>query len=68
MAIVVALLALAAIAASVLVARALARQQRRLERIGRRVSHLELDAGPTVIMESAGFDDTQPRLPTQLPN
>ena len=59
--------AVAAVAVSFFFARALARQQRRLERIGRRVSHLELDAGPRVIMES-GFDDTQPRLPTQLPN
>ena len=67
MAIALSLLALVAVAVSVLFARTLARQQRRLERIGRRVSHLEIDAGPTVIMES-GFDDTQPRLPTQLPN
>ena len=67
MAIALIVLALASITVSVWFARVLVRQQRRLERIGRRVSHLELDGGPTVIMDSH-FDDTQPRLPTQLPN
>lgn len=61
-------LALAATLVSVLFARSLARQQRRMERIGRRVAALELESGPTVVIEPAPEDLLQPRLRTQLLN
>jgi hypothetical protein len=63
----VALFALSIVVAGVLFARTLRRQQRRLERIGRRVATLELDAGPTLVVEPAA-DALPPRLPTQLLN
>jgi uncharacterized protein YoxC len=59
--------AVAAVVVCVLFARTLRRQQRRIERIGRRVATLELDTGPTLVVEPAA-EDTQPRIRSELLN
>jgi hypothetical protein len=59
--------AVAAVVVSVLFARTLQRQQRRIERIGRRVATLELDGGPTLVVEPAA-ETTHPRIRTELLN